>query len=206
MKPLLTALLLSVTFLQSGCVSKILQSKVDEPTVFVLRAGTPPAANIAYPVVVSVALPNAAPGLNSDFIAVLRQQQLDHYKNARWAGTAAEMTRSVLLTTLQTQKSLKSVVSDGSMVNADYLLTLELRDFQAEYANDNAAPTIRVTLVGNLIEIKSRRLMRPLSASVLLTARSNHLSEVVTSFETATQQVANQLTTQLLDSLGSIKQ
>ena len=187
----------------TGCVGDILKSKVDEPAVYVLHTGNVTTASVAYPVSLSVALPTAAPGLDVNRIAVLKNHnQLDYFFGARWGGSAPQVVQSFLVSYLQSQQGLKSVTIDGLPVSSDYLLALELRDFQAEYASDNAAPTVRVTLSGSLINIKSRATATNLQASATVAARNNNLSGVITAFESATQQASAEISAQMMKALA----
>lgn len=187
----------------SGCVDNILKSKVDEPSVYVLHTGTVATANVAYPVSLSVALPTATPGLDVNRIAVLKNHnQLDYFFGARWGGSAPQVMQSFLVSYLQAQQGLKSVNTDGLPVSSDYLLALELRDFQAEYASDTGAPTVRVTLSGSLIRISSRAAVTNLQASATVAAKDNRLSDVVTAFETAAEQASGEISAQMTKALG----
>jgi cholesterol transport system auxiliary component len=198
----LTGMLLA-TLVLSGCVGKILQSKVEEPAVYVLHAGTAPVAKVAFPATLSVALPAAAPGLDVDRIALLKNRnQLDYYYGVRWGGTAAQVMQILLVSRLQAQQGLKNVSPEGLPVNADYLLALELRDFQAEYASDDAAPLVRVTLVGTLVNIKTRAMAGSITTTSLVAARDNRMSAVVAAFEAAAQQAAQSASEQIMTAVS----
>jgi cholesterol transport system auxiliary component len=198
---LLASALLTSTL--SGCTGALLESKVAEPSVYVLRPGTAPVATVAYPVTLSVALPSAAPGLDVDRIAVLRNgNQLDYYYGVRWGGAAPQVMQSMLVARLQAQQGLKNVSAEGLPVNADYLLALELRDFQAEYASDDTAPSVRVTLVGTLVNIKTRAIANSINATALVAARNNRLGEVVTAFDAAAQQAAQSVSEQIMTAVS----
>ncbi len=190
-------LLLCATLGLGGCVSKILESKVDEPQVYVLKVSNVAPASVAYPVQISIALPTAAPGLDTSRIAVLRNDnQLDYYFGARWGGSAPQVVQSFLIDALQTQQSFKSVVAETARVDADYLLELQLKDFQAEYASgDN--PVVNVSITGTLINIKTRKSVTIVTASASVAAQDNRLGAVVTAFQRAVQQTSNTISTQL---------
>ncbi len=182
----------------TGCVSDILESKVEEPQVYVLRTGEVATANVAYPLQLGIALPVAAPGLDTNRIAVLRNNnQLDYYFGARWGVTAPQLVQSFLIDTLQSQRGFKSVAAETARIDAEYLLELQLKDFQAEYATENADPSVRITLGGNLISIKTRKLVAPVAATTTVRATDNRLSAVVTAFETAMRQASAEVSTQL---------
>lgn len=190
--------------LLSGCVGKLLQSKVDEPHTYVLQTSAAGTAQVAYPIQLSVALPSAAPGLYTNRIAVLRDNnQLDYYYGARWGGTAPQVAQSFLVALLQSQQGYKAVVTESARIDADYLLELELRDFQAEYASETANPVAHVTLVGTLINIKLRKPTATITATASVPAKDNRLSVVVNAFQSATQQASMELSKQLTASLAT---
>lgn len=186
----------------TGCVSKMLESKNAEPQVYVLKAGNVAAAQVAYPVQLSLSLPTAAPGLNTNRIAVLRgTHQLDYFAGARWGASTPQVVQNFVLASLQASGGYKGVSSDSTALNADYLLQLQLQDFQAEYASDAAKPIVRVTLSGTLIDIKARSIKATLNSTSSVTAQDNRMGEVVTAYDTALQQATAQLSTQLGEAL-----
>jgi ABC-type uncharacterized transport system auxiliary subunit len=197
----LAASLLTLT----GCgVGNILQSKVDEPHTYILQVTDAGTAKVAYPVQLGIALPKASPGLDTNRIAVLREgNQLDYYYGARWGGTAPQVVQSYLVTLLQTQQGFKGVNSEGARIDVDYLLDVELKDFQAVYASANGKPTTKVTLVGTLIQVKTRQAVASLTTSASTVADDNRLGAVVNAFQTATRQASLSLSEQLMASLGN---
>lgn len=187
----------------AACTGSLLESKVAEPQVYMLQPAAAAAASVAYDMQLAVSLPTATPGLDTPRIAVLRgRNQLDYFYGARWGGTAPQVVQAFLIALLQSQQGYKSTVAESSRMDADYLLDVELRDFQAEYSSDTAAPVARVTLVGTLINIRTRASFGQLRASANVTAADNRLSAVVTAFQGALQQASTQLSTELSASLA----
>ncbi|MGD9842093.1 MAG: ABC-type transport auxiliary lipoprotein family protein [Steroidobacteraceae bacterium] len=196
---------LLATLLLSSCTSNIFESKVKAPQVYVLQNSDAGTANIAYPVQLSIALPTAAPGLNTNRIAVLRNHnQLDYYYGIRWGGTAPQVVQSFIVTLLQSQQGYKNVVAEPTRIDADYTVDINLNQFQAEYTNDEDAPTVHVTLTATLLEVKSRKLLATFHANANVSAKDNRLGEVVTAFQIATQAASINLSEQLESTLGEI--
>ena len=190
-------------FALSGCgVSSLLQSKVDEPHTYVLQVNDAGTAKTAYPFQLGVALPKASPGLDTNRIAVLRDgNQLDYYYGARWGGTAPQVVQSYLVTLLQTQQGFKGVNAEGARIDVDYLLDVELKNFEAVYAGSHGNPTIKVTLMGTLIQVKTRQAVASFTASASAPTSDNRLGAVVTAFQTATRQASLNVSEQLTNSL-----
>lgn len=190
----------------SGCFGKLLESKVEEPQVYVLSPLNPATASVAYGTQLAVSWPSAAPGLDTPRIAVLRDgNRLDYFYGARWGGSAPQVVQSFVVAFLQAQEGFKNVVAESARVDADYLLELELRDFQAEYGR-GAAPEVNVNLVGTLIEIKSRRSLALLRAEARVKAEENRLGSVVPAFQSALQQASAALSEQLAAKLKELPQ
>jgi cholesterol transport system auxiliary component len=176
----------------AACAGSLLSSKIPPATIYVLAAAPANGATSSVSNVdLAVAQPAVTPGLDTDRIAVLHEaRRLDYYQEAQWGATLSQVTQALVIGTLQNQKLFRSVTSEQARVTANYLLDFEVRDFQAEYANDSSAPTIRVTLAGSLIRIKDRNLVGAWPASVTVTASANRMSAVVAAFESAAQQAA----------------
>jgi cholesterol transport system auxiliary component len=189
----------------SGCTGSLLQSKVPVPTVYVLGAA-PISSTTQQPLPIDLAIahPSAAPGLDSDRIAVLHEaRRLDFYQEAQWGAALPQVVQWLVLGTIQNQKLFRSVTTEQGRVSANYLLDLDVRDFQAEYANDSSAPTIRVTIVGSLIRIQDRKLIAIVPAAFTVPATANRLGAVVEAFESAAQQVAVVLGKQAANAVNS---
>jgi cholesterol transport system auxiliary component len=191
----------------SGCVGSLLESKIPVPVVYVLTAA-PAGQSAATPLNVDLAVsqPATSPGLNTDRIAVLKEtRQLDYYQDAQWGAVLPEVAQALVVGTLQNQKLFRSVTSEQARVTANYFLDLEVRDFQAEYANESATPTAHVTLVGSLIRVKDRKLVAILPATAAVPAAENRLSSVIEAFESAGRQAGLSLGKQTADAIQAAK-
>ena len=180
-----------LTVATSGCTGSLLETKLPVPTVYVLAAA-PAVSNAAANSIVDLAVsrPTVAPGLDTDRIAVLRaSRELDFYREAQWGTALPQVAQALVVGSLQNQKLFRSVTTEQARVTANYLIDLEVRDFQAEYASDSA-PTIRVTFVGSLIRIKDRKLVASIPSTITVPAAENRLSSVIEAFESAGRQAA----------------
>jgi cholesterol transport system auxiliary component len=130
------------------------------------------------------------PGLDSRRIAVLKGRLLDHYKGTEWGGSVTEIVQTMLVGSLDRQQMFRSVTSEQTRVSAEYILDVEVRDFQSEYADDGGTPQIRVTFVSRLIRIKDRELIATILSSAVKPAEDNRMGAVAAAFESAAQQAA----------------
>jgi cholesterol transport system auxiliary component len=101
--------------------------------------------------------------------------------------------QSLLVASLQNQRNFRSVTAAPSGTSATHVVDIELRDFQAEYASQDVAPTVRVTIVANVLRVADRRLLAVIPANATAVAAENRMTAVVAAFETAAQQVAVEL-------------
>ncbi len=187
----------------SACnTSDILQSKVAEPQVYVIKPEAVGTAQVAFSSQLAIALPSASPGLDTDRIAVLRDgNHLDYYYGARWGVAAPRVIQAFVVSLLQSQQGFRNVVAENARVDADYLLEISLIDFQAEYINTNL-PAIHVTLTANLVDVKQRKSSSLLRASAVVNAKDNRLGAVVNAFQSALQQASISLSEQITVSMG----
>lgn len=193
----LPAVAATAALLLAACTGSLLESDMPVRTAYVL-APEPAAANedssaAALPVDLSIGRPDLAPGLDTDRIAVLTGRQLDYYRTARWGARAADVVQSLLVDSLQDQQLFRSVTAEQTRVASDYVLDIAVRDFQAEYAREGAAPAAHVTVVGRLIRVVDRQLVATLPAEAQSRAEDNRMGAVVAAFETAAREVALQL-------------
>jgi len=184
--------------LLAGC-SGGLKSNLPIAQVYVLRPSwSAPAASLPASAApdagsVQVTLPLAAAGLSSDSIVVLRPgERLDYYGAARWAGAAPAMLQTLAIDALRASKRFSLVESDAGPFAADYVLSLELRHFEAEYTGAGP-PTVHVALVCTLGRRTDRDVIASFDADSRVTADADRMQSVVAAFERATGEALSQL-------------
>jgi cholesterol transport system auxiliary component len=185
--------LLGVAVFIGGCGS-LLETKLPENTSYVLAPAPASSTGVTRSEVdLSIGRPDLAPGLDSERIAVLRGQQLDYYRGAQWGGRMAEVVQTLLVDSFEDQQLFRSVTSEQSRVASEYVLDVSVRDFQAEYTNDNSAPTAHVTIRGRLIRVVDRQLVDTFAATAQSKSSDNRLGPVAAAFEDAAHQVVLEL-------------
>jgi cholesterol transport system auxiliary component len=176
-----------------GCGS-LLETKLPESTSYVLAPAPASSAGVARSDAdLSIGRPDLAPGLDTERIAVLKGRQLDYYRGAQWGGRTVEVIQTLLVDSFEDQQLFRSVTPEQSRVSSEYVLDVSVRDFQAEYASDGAAPTARVTIFGRLIRVVDRELVDTYSATAQSRATENRMEAVSAAFETAAQKVVLEL-------------
>ena len=191
--PCLTALIAL-----AGCVSG-LNSKIPAQQSYVLQAAPLPTPAASLPgerpsaASVEVLRPSAAPGLESEGIAVMRAgRRLDFYTDARWAARAPEMLQALVIDSLRSAGRFAAVESDAEPFAAQYVLSLELQHFEAVYGNAGP-PTIRVALVGTLGRSSDRVVIASFTAHSEVQADADRMQAVIAAFDQATGQALAQL-------------
>jgi ABC-type uncharacterized transport system auxiliary subunit len=91
---------------------------------------------------------------------------------------------------MRNQHAFRSVTAASSGNAATHVVDIELRDFQAEYASGRDVPTVKVSIVANVLRLTDRKLIAVIPATATVPASENRLTQVVVAFETAAQQVA----------------
>lgn len=178
----------------AACTSSLFDSDTPASTSYVLAAA--PAARSAVAATeadLSIGRPDVAPGLDTERIAVIKGRQLDYYRGAQWGGSTIEVVQRLLVDSFEDQGLFRSVTAEQARVAGDYVLDVEVRHFQAEYASDSGAPTVRVAMVGRLVRVVDRELVGTVAAQAQNQAEDNRLSDVVAAFEQSAQAVAVEL-------------
>lgn len=175
----------------AACTGSLFDSEAPATRTYVLAAAPPASSGPATAFDVVVSEPTTAPGLRSERIAVLHpDRHLEYYAGARWGGTAAEVMQSLLVGSMRNQQSFRSVTAASSGSAATHAVEIDLRDFQAEYAAGRDAPTVKVSLVANVLRVSDRKLIAVIPATASVPASENRVTQVVAAFESAARQVA----------------
>lgn len=187
------ALVAGLASLCVGCGS-LLETKLPESTSYVIAPAPASSTGVARSGVdLSIGRPDLAPGLDTERIAVLKGRQLDYYRGAQWGGRTVEVIQTLLVDSFEDQQLFRSVTPEQSRVSSEYVLDVSVRDFQAEYASDGAAPTAHVTILGRLIRVVDRQLVDTFAATAQAKATDNRLAPVAAAFETAAHKVVLEL-------------
>lgn len=129
--------------------------------------------------------PQAAPGLDTDRIALRRSaQRLDYYAASRWPAPLPDFLQSLAIEALRATGKYSSVQPDRAAFAADEVLQIEIRRFQAEYATEGA-PVVHVQLRATLGHRNDRSVQASVSAESSVPAAENRMQAVVAAFQSA---------------------
>jgi ABC-type uncharacterized transport system auxiliary subunit len=192
-KLLVPVLALSLLSLLSGCFSG-LNSKAPPEQRYLLRSEIAQPSTPAQPAgTVQVLRPSASPGLVGSRIGVIRSgARLDYYANARWVEEAPALLQSQIIDALRTGGRFATVESDAEPFAAQYLLSVNIANFQAQYI-DAGPPTVFVTLNCTFGHRTDRTVIVSFLAEGTAHASADHLEAVVAAFTAATSQAMQQI-------------
>lgn len=134
----------------------------------------------------AIATPLTGRALQTDRIA-LRPAPLEfrYVKDARWAGAAPDMLQTLLMESFENSKALRAVDRETNIPRSDYLLLVDLREFQADDFGENA-PRANVRLTLKLVRQPEARIVASegFGAEVAATRRGS-LHDLVEAFDEA---------------------
>jgi cholesterol transport system auxiliary component len=193
----------ALALLCSACTGSLFDSDTPLPVGYVI-APAPPGSitGVATQADLAIGRPAFAPGLDTDRIAVLKGRQLDYYRGVRWGGRAVEVVQTMLVSSLNDQQLFRSVTAEQGRVAGDYMLDIEVRHFEADYASGDV-PDAHVMFIGRLIRIVDRRLVATVTSSSRTAATAERMSAVAQAFESAAQKVALDLAQQVAAAIAA---
>lgn len=181
----------------AACSSSLFDSDLPVPSSYVLASA--PAGSVGgapkTAVDLSIGRPDFAPGLDTDRIAVLKGRQLDYYRGVRWGGRSVEIVQSMLVSSLNDQQLFRSVTAEQARVANDYMLDIEVRNFEVDHAN-GPLPEAHVMIIGRLIRVFDRKLVTTVSSDARVASREERMTAVAAAFESAAHKVALELARQ----------
>ncbi|HSC07193.1 MAG TPA: ABC-type transport auxiliary lipoprotein family protein [Steroidobacteraceae bacterium] len=197
---------IAIAIAAAGCASGAFNSERPASQLYTLSAAPPEtSAATALPIDLAVARPLPRPGLDTERIAVrYADRRFDYYATARWGAEAADVVQDLLIDSLRASGGLRTVHGHLSAFASQYVLESELRDFQAEYAEEGASPTVRVTLVCTVGRVRDRTPLATFTSSATVRADDNSQRAVVAAFENAYRDVGARIVSDTLATLAAV--
>jgi cholesterol transport system auxiliary component len=133
-----------------------------------------------------VETPVAPAGINTNRIALSHSPiTLDYFAGATWTDSAPAMVQTLLVESFENTGRIVAVGRESVGLRADYVLKLELREFQAEYASPEAPPAVHIRIIAKLVRMPVREIVASHMTEQKAQAASNTLDSVVAAFDEA---------------------
>ncbi len=159
----------------------------DAPQIYMLKPA--PAGAVNGPKVawsLGVAIPNAPHELDTDRLVISRSvDTADYYANAIWQDRLPSLVQEALVDAFEASGRIDSVVRDEEGITTDYLIKVDIDEFQARYATPDGAPTAVVALEALIVSRLNRNLVSRFSVKKEVPAGQNSVSAAVQAEDTA---------------------
>lgn len=130
--------------------------------------------------------PTSPAGLATTRIAVARGPHvIDYYAGAQWIDDAPNMVQRLLIESFENSRRIVGVGRQSVSLRSDFVLRVELREFQAEYANGAEVPTINVRIGVKLVRMPQRHIVAATSVERLVPAADNRIGTIIECFDQA---------------------
>jgi cholesterol transport system auxiliary component len=186
-RSMMTSLLALLSGMLLASCGGLFESTLPSAQTYVLRVpprATATASAAASAGTLRVQRPEAGPGLNTDFIALLRSdRRFDFYSATRWAAPAPDMVESLIVDSLRGAGLFSAVFDDSSPYAPRYTLRCALSRFEADYTAGGKAPTVHTALDCTLGRHRDRELLANFIAQGSAAAAEDRLNAVVAAFE-----------------------
>ncbi len=129
--------------------------------------------------------PRAPAGLTTTRIALQREAvELEYYARANWADLAPDMVQTLVLESFENSGRIVAVGRESLGLRADYVLKLELREFQSEYTSGDL-PDAHVRLTAKLVKMPQRTIIASESFEASVGAQADRIEDIVAAFDEA---------------------
>lgn len=143
----------------------------------------------------AVETPSSSGAYDSPRIMSIRDRTaVEPFANVSWTDRAPAMLGSLMVESFENSHAVMSVGRDSQSLRSDFLLTSELRDFQAEYDGASGAPKqVRVRLVAKLVAMPRRTVEASESFEAVAPVSGEGFGAVIAAFDQATGTVLGRL-------------
>src|SRR3546814_7347346 len=82
-----------------------------------------------------------------------------YYAGAQWIDDAPHMVQRLMIESFENSQRIVGVGRQSVSLRSDFVLRVELREFQAQYDENRDAPTINVRIGVKLVGLPERRIL-----------------------------------------------
>ena len=169
----------------AGCGDLI--GPTEAPRLYVLKPALPKAAQGAkVDWALSIALPDATAGLDSQRIAIMRPPAgMDYFADVAWPDRLSVLVQNALLQAFEDCGRIDAVAPDSDGTHADYILASDLRDFEARYDQPDGVPVAVVRIGARLVGAVKRNIAGRFEAAEEVPAAQNSVEAAVAALDEA---------------------
>jgi cholesterol transport system auxiliary component len=151
----------------------------------------------------AIAHSDVADVYDTERLALERGQTMDYFADAQWTDATPRLLQSLLVEAFEKSGKIGAVARDGGGLSSDYILTTEIRHFEAQYDSGNAAPNIVVNIEAKLLTLPHRDVVATRDIRHEARAAQNSVPAVVAAFNQATGAVLEEIVVWALRAPGS---
>lgn len=124
-------------------------------------------------------------GLNTTRIALMRQAtELEYYARSSWTDVAPSMVQTLIVESFENSERIVAVGREAIGLRADFVLKVELREFQAEYTGAGP-PDAHVRLNGKLVRMPQRTIIGSRRFDSAVPAQADRMESIIQAFDEA---------------------
>lgn len=130
--------------------------------------------------------PSAAGGLQVQNVALRTKAiELQYFAGSRWTERAPRMVQTLLVELFENSGKIVAVGRQAIGLRSDFNLKTELREFQAEYVDENRPPIVHVRLSARLIQQPRREIIASENFNSEIQASGTAMDDVILAFDDA---------------------
>ena len=128
--------------------------------------------------------PLAPAGLDTTRIALQRASvELEYYARANWTDLAPAMIQTLIVESFENSGKIVAVGRESLGLRADFVLKMELREFQSDYTG--GVPNAHVRLNAKLVKMPQRTIVGSQSFEAKVGANADRIEDIVAAFDEA---------------------
>jgi cholesterol transport system auxiliary component len=133
-----------------------------------------------------VDIPVAPAGINTQRIALMRSPvQVEYYANANWTDRAPLMLQGLMVESFENSGMITSVGRQSVGLRSDFVLLVEMREFQMEYFDGATTPSAHVRINCKLVEMPDRLIVANESFETVEMASADTMVGIVDTMDVA---------------------
>jgi cholesterol transport system auxiliary component len=95
------------------------------------------------------------------------------------------MVQSLLIESFERTGKIVAVGPESAGLRPDFILKTDLREFQANYRNDDPIPTVLVRMTAKLVAMPQRKIVRSITSEKSVKAQGSAFPDVLNAFDDA---------------------